>query len=106
MPKTKPTIAAASCTGSGVSAETAAPDPEERVAATQDNGKCESAKLKPKPCDTGLRLAVSILNGFPLEVRFLRTRPNVNIDRVGRYMRVQPSVRAFRTGARRRAGPW
>jgi hypothetical protein len=62
--------------------------------------------LKPKPCDAGLRLAVSILCGFPPEVRFLRSRPNVNIDRVGRHMRVQPSVRAARNGALRRAGPW
>jgi hypothetical protein len=37
---------------------------------------------------------------------FLRTRPNAKIDRIGLRMTVQPSVRASRTGARRRVGPW
>ena len=46
---------------------------------------------------------MSILSGFPPEVRFIRTRPNVKIDRVGLPMRVQPSVRAFRSG---RDGGW
>ena len=51
----------------------------------------------------GLRLPMSILSGFPPEVRFLRTRPNVKIDRLGHHMRVQPSVGAFRSG---RDGGW
>jgi len=50
-----------------------------------------------------LRLAMSILSGFPPEVRFLRTRPNVKIDRVGHHTRVRPSVRAFSS---RRDGGW
>jgi hypothetical protein len=50
-------------------------------------------------------VAMNILSGFPPEVRFLGTRPHVKIDRVGLHMRVQPSVRASQTGARRRAGP-
>jgi hypothetical protein len=73
------------------------------VAARQDNRNCESAKSKPKLCDAGLRLAMSILSGFPPEVRFLRTRPNVKIDRVGLHTRVRPSVRASRSA---RDGGW
>jgi hypothetical protein len=56
---------------SGISAETVPGDPDRRVAARQDNSECESVKSKPKLCDAGLRLAMSILSGFPPEVRFL-----------------------------------
>jgi hypothetical protein len=56
---------------SGISAETVPGDPDRRVAARQDNRECESTKSKPKLCDAGLRLAMSILSGFPPEVRFL-----------------------------------
>jgi hypothetical protein len=38
-----------------------------------------------------------------LNVRFLRTRPNVKIDPVSLHTRVRPSVRAFRSG---RDGGW
>jgi hypothetical protein len=60
------------------------------------------AKNEQELCDAGLRLAMSILSGLPLEVRFLRTRPNVHIDRVGLHTRGRPSVRAFRSARDRR----